>query len=109
MLEKQICESFISERRQCVTTRGCATESECTSNGVVYDGQHIQVGGQYPAGMQITATCCDAHDFPDDDAVAIDYNDICNSAPSFRSQFTTTWSMVMITIASISLLLVNYW
>lgn len=33
-----------------------------------------------PGGMKIVATCCQAHSFPDDDTVAIDYSEICNSA-----------------------------
>lgn len=35
--------------------------------------------------MTITASCCKAHDFPDDDAIAIDYSDVCNSAPAGRT------------------------
>lgn len=42
-----------------------------------------QQNGQLPAGMTMKATCCAANDFPSDDTVAIDYEQICNSAPSF--------------------------
>jgi hypothetical protein len=38
-----------------------------------------------PAGMTVTATCCKAFEFNDDDTIAIDYNDICNSANSLKS------------------------
>ena len=41
----QICESFINKERECVKTRGCATEEECvssTSTGY-YDGNTVQV------------------------------------------------------------------
>ena len=30
--------------------------------------------------MTITATCCAAYDAPTDDAIAMDYSSICNSA-----------------------------
>lgn len=36
--------------------------------------------GVNPAGMTITATCCAAYDAPTDDAIAMDYSSICNSA-----------------------------
>lgn len=39
-----------------------------------------QLSGQYPGGMKVTTTCCMANNFPDDDTVAIDFTDICNSA-----------------------------
>ncbi len=37
------------------------------------------MNGEAPAGMKITATCCEAAHFDNDDNVAIDYNLICNS------------------------------
>ena len=37
-------------------------------------------GGVNPAGMTIKATCCPAYDAPSDDAIAMDYSSICNSA-----------------------------
>lgn len=79
----EVCESFISSYRSCMITRGCATEQECrysSSSTGYYDGQEIQVtAGVNPAGMTMTATCCEAHNFPDDDTVALDFSDICNS------------------------------
>ena len=81
----QICESFKNKHRECIQTRGCATFEECqstTSTSGIYNGNTVQVtSGVNPAGMTITATCCKAHDFPTDDAIAIDYSEICNSAP----------------------------
>mmetsp|Transcript_19543 Transcript_19543/g.39460 ORF Transcript_19543/g.39460 Transcript_19543/m.39460 type:complete len:163 (-) Transcript_19543:32-520(-) len=80
----EICESFISKERQCVETRGCATKEECSSSSSTsgyYNGNKVQVtSGINPAGMTITATCCQANNFPDDDSVAVDYTDICNDA-----------------------------
>lgn len=74
----------MSKARECVETRGCATEEECvssTSTSGYYNGNAIQVtSGINPAGMTITARCCNAYDFPNDDAIPIDYSNICNSS-----------------------------
>lgn len=58
--------------------RSCATREECTdSKGDIYDGTKLSpdIGG-----ADITVTCCKAEDFPSDDAVAIDFADVCNAA-----------------------------
>jgi len=76
----ELCEAFISESRQCVVTRGCATQSQCRyspSSSGIYDSTGLQV-----AGMSITVTCCLANNFANDDTIAIDYTQICNSAPT---------------------------
>lgn len=52
----------------------------------MFNNYVVQVNGQKPAGMTMKATCCVAHNFPDDDTAAIDYADICNSAPSSKVQ-----------------------
>lgn len=86
----EICEPFMDSSRHCITTRGCATEQECqvsssTSTSSVYSNTQLQTTpGINPAGMDITISCCLAHNFENDDAVTFDYNDICNSAPVSR-------------------------
>jgi hypothetical protein len=48
-----------------------------------------------PGGMTMKATCCSAHVFPNDDTVAINYGDICNSAFSMKSMSSlTVWLAV---------------
>lgn len=44
--------------------------------------------GVNPAGMTVTATCCKAYEFSDDDTIAINYDDICNSASSIKMSST---------------------
>lgn len=42
----QVCESFMNKNRECIVTRGCATEEECsdsTSATGYYDGQTLTV------------------------------------------------------------------
>lgn len=93
------------QTRGCATQEECVS---ATSSSGYYNGNAVQVhlhfsrckllgatvnsqvasfclfvqvtSGIAPAGMTITATCCNAYDFPSDDAIAIDYKNICNSA-----------------------------
>ena len=60
---------------------GCATKAECTNpdSGDPYDGQHVSLNGVRPAGMRLSVKCCKASKFADDDAVAIDMDEVCNS------------------------------
>lgn len=53
--------------------------------------------------MTITATCCSAYDFPDDDTIAIDYTKICNTATTTSTYYTLYYTIsitIMITIVS---------
>lgn len=80
-----ICESYIDSDRDCVTTRGCAQESQCVdpSTSEVYSDHKISTSSnQTYGGIEVTVSCCKAGDFPSDDALAIDMGDICNSASS---------------------------
>jgi hypothetical protein len=43
------------------------------------------MNGTQPAGMKISAVCCKANKFPDDDGMAIDMTKICNSAGRTRA------------------------
>lgn len=48
--------------------------------------------------MTITATCCVAYNFPSDDAIAIDYTNICNSAP--RSVTTLSLATLVVLVGA---------
>jgi hypothetical protein len=76
--KSEICEAFMDSNRECVTTRGCATEDQCRPTGSTLDGL-VQLNGQNPGGMSITTSCCVAGRFDDDDIIPPDYDDICNS------------------------------
>lgn len=77
-----VCETDINNGRDCILTRGCATRAECINpeTGNIYNNDHVMVNSSRPAGMKIYADCCRAKKFADDDALAIDMGDICNSA-----------------------------
>ena len=104
----EVCESYMSNARQCITSRGCAKEEQCTytsSSGANKTMNNYPVkdsDGQKPAGMKITTTCCKAAKFPTDDTVAIDYADICNAASSSRALYLSSVSVAM--IAAVGLL-----
>jgi hypothetical protein len=82
-----VCERDISDSRECIKSKGCANEEQCTcadSNCVAsddgsYAGQ-LTNSGENPGGYTIDIYCCQSKIFPSDDLVAINYNDICNSA-----------------------------
>jgi hypothetical protein len=62
--------------------RGCATPTECTNpaTGEIFDGEKVMGSGYQPAGMKIAVECCKAKKFADDDALAVDMTEICNSS-----------------------------
>ena len=75
--------------------RGCSKEEECKdSAGDVYDGTQVAVLG----GTRITTQCCVAHKFDDDDAIAIDLGDICNTASSLHSSGRVSVYVVMCSV-----------
>lgn len=90
----EVCESFMNKNRECIVTRGCATSEECTdtsSSTGYYNGNKIQTtSGVNPGGMTVTATCCKAYEFSDDDTIAINYDDICNSANSIHNKLSSS-------------------
>ena len=61
-----------------------------------------KVGSTNPAGMTITISCCLANNFANDDTVAIDYTQICNSGVSYRS------SMLLIAACAVISLLATF-
>lgn len=85
----EVCEQYISENRQCMTTKGCAKADQCTvpTSTNVYEGNSVKNSAdKLFAGMTIKPTCClnsnynsDKNGFADDDG-ALDYGIICNSA-----------------------------
>lgn len=86
----EMCESYISSSRTCITTKGCAKAEQCCSDGdtsctsstnTFYDSTSIQTStGGSPAGMTVKATCCKNSELFADDDSALDYTIICNSA-----------------------------
>eukprot|EP01031_Cornospumella_fuschlensis_P034915 gene34915-42281_t len=94
----EICESFISSARECIETRGCATQEECTtSSGTIYNGETVEsVPSTLPAGMTMKATCCMANNFPDDDTIALDYKDVCNSASKSSVGMLSTAALIVV-------------
>lgn len=98
-----VCESFKSSARKCIETRGCATAEECSPPSGMYDDTLIQPNGFNPAGMETRATCCSAYDFPDDDTVAINYEEICNSGS------TNKIGIKMVLFNALLCLLMCYW
>lgn len=80
--------------------RGCATKSECTNpaNGKIYNGARVIVNGSEPAGMKISVQCCKAHKFADDDALAVDMSQICNSAGRIATSFISMIAVICVTI-----------
>jgi hypothetical protein len=94
-----VCENDIDSERECIETRygnilcslntntyfsrGCATQTECTNprTGSIFNGERVFLNSSYqPAGMKIAVECCKANKFADDDALAIDMSEICNSS-----------------------------
>lgn len=91
-----VCEAYISDSRECIKSKGCAKEEQCTcvnsncqsttlsstDGSAVYAGP-LTNSGENPGGYTIDIYCCQSKIFPSDDLVAINYNDICNSASKF--------------------------
>jgi hypothetical protein len=91
----EVYEAFQSSSREPIITRGCATESECfSSTNQMYSGTEILSNGLMPGGMQIVATCCKANSFPDDDTIAIDYSQICNSGSQVQIGLSVLFMVV---------------
>ena len=70
---------------------GCAKQTDCINplTGTIYDGEALvnPLVGSNPAGMLISPYCCTAEVAPSDDSIAINYNNICNSASKTSSVF----------------------
>ena len=47
-------------------------------------------------GTRITTRCCEATKFDDDDAIAIDLSDICNSGTSLQFNVLTVISAALV-------------
>jgi hypothetical protein len=108
-----LCEAYIPDSRECVSTKGCARESECyttglASTGALYQGQiNLQTpAGNSPAGMTVTPYCCtNPALFPDDDAsISWATGTVCNSAARVGSGASFT-CLAATLVAIISLLL----
>lgn len=74
----KVCETYQPSGRECITTRGCAKREQCTdSSGGIFDGS---TPNGTVAGAVLYPSCCQANSFPTDDAIAIDYSNVCNAA-----------------------------
>ncbi len=93
----RVCESYISSARECIETRGCAKKEECinpTTDTEYADEKVYFNGDKEYGGMEISVSCCVAgDDFPDDDAVAINMADICNSSNMLQFDFKLVLQM----------------
>jgi hypothetical protein len=97
----------MNDGRDCVQTRGCAYADECidSTTNEIYDGTTYLVNSQNPAGMKIKPKCCLADSFADDDVLAIDYANVCNSAGlSFSYSSVLTGVCVTAVAAVVSML-----
>lgn len=83
----------MSSARECIITRGCATEEQCNFD-VDTDGA-LKTS---PAGMTIYPSCCTAGDFPTDDTVTLAYKKICNPA---AVSFTVPSLLVSMSVAAV--------
>jgi hypothetical protein len=75
--------------------------STSVSESGVYSNTQLQITtGINPAGMDMRVSCCMAHNFATDDSLAIDYNEICNSASTSASSllFSTVLGMILSTV-----------
>jgi hypothetical protein len=89
----EVCESYMSSARECIVSRGCAKEEQCTYDNAgtlktMNNYKVVDSDGQKPAGMAIITTCCKASKFPTDDTVAVDYADVSRVASRQNRQFT---------------------
>ena len=106
----EVCESFISPARQCMSTKGCAKESQCyttgTTSGTLYDNYVVtNSGGALPAGMTVRVSCCmNAKKFPTDDAtISWAPGVICNSASRRTGVTAWVWAITGALMLSLSL------
>lgn len=71
-----VCESYMARGRECIQTKGCAKANECGDNPNYFNEQKT-------GGMTIKSYCCkNSETFPDDDTLAVEVAQICNSASS---------------------------
>ena len=98
----EVCESFMSSSRECMSTKGCAREDECyttgsKSTGVLYDGSFTLSNtiGSLPGGMKIRPMCClNAAKFPTDDAtISWSPGVVCNSATKSTIGYLLGWGL----------------
>jgi hypothetical protein len=75
-----VCEQYISTKRNCITTRGCAKAAQCVNGATKYNGDTLQVNGQNPGGMTIQPKCCQNSELFNNDDGALNYNLICNAS-----------------------------
>ena len=101
-----ICEQYISSSRNCITTRGCAKDNQCQiSGGGIYSGLPLAPGGEYPAGMTITPSCCsNSQTFATDDG-ALDYSLICNNVARGVTFNAATVAIITMMSCLVSLLI----
>ncbi len=106
----EICEPFARSDRDCMTVRGCATAEQCTDQSgtsLVDTTKSIMNSnnGATLGGASIRVSCCQNDDLlSDDDAIAADLSDICNSASSSFIYFlSTTILLISTNIVLISL------
>jgi hypothetical protein len=103
--EIEVCESFMSGSRECITTKGCAKEAQCydtgdSSTGTLYSGTSLSnAGSQLPAGMTLSPSCCLNQDQFSDDDTALDYSTICNDAAR-SGAYSSMWLTLSIGIAA---------
>lgn len=90
-----VCEAGISASRSCIKTRGCAKYEQCVESSTIMSNYAVQVNGVSPGGMSIELSCCKSSTQPDDDAIAIDYNMICNEAGRGRGKISGSTSILM--------------
>jgi hypothetical protein len=107
-----LCEAYIPDSRECISTKGCARESECyttglASTGTLYQGQiNLKTpAGNSPAGMTVTPYCCtNPALFPDDDAsISWAAGTVCNSAARIGGTSFTWLAATLAVIISLFL------
>jgi hypothetical protein len=102
----EVCEQFQDTNRHCISTRGCATDSQCTDSSdqtLMTSPTNIYLTGATKiSGMTVKTSCCAANKFEDDDLIAADLSDICNSAPS-SSGVGSTLALICIVLALMDL------
>lgn len=99
-----ICEQFMNQNRECIVTRGCATQEQCVngssySNTGGWKGQELTIDGYAPAGMTITISCCKAYHEEDDDAAVIQYADVCNSSAKLMVGYAAAVITLLLSVA----------
>lgn len=87
-----ICEQYMASGRECIQTKGCAKDTECQFNP---NYNSVSNNG----GMIVSSYCCkNKETFPDDDTLAVEVGQICNSASSRHSK--SIISLASMTIVS---------